>query len=129
MLLIYTLTIFLSALLLFLVEPLIGKLIVPLLGGFPSVWNTCMGFFQVMLLLGYAYAHYSSSWLGERKQAAFHLGVVGLIAVVVLLSGLAIYRELIPSSEDNLVQLVLSLLVLLFVSVGLPFFAVSTTAP
>ena len=81
MLLIYVLTLFLSALLLFLVQPLIGKLIVPLLGGFPAVWNTCMVFFQAMLLAGYAYAHYSSNWLGERKQAAVHFAVLLLPAV------------------------------------------------
>jgi SAM-dependent methyltransferase len=125
----YTLTIFLSALLLFLVEPLIGKLIVPLLGGFPSVWNTCMVFFQAMLLAGYAYAHYSTRWLGGRRQAVVHIGLVALIAVPVLLFQLQVFRDLVPSSEDNVVQLVLGLLLLLLVSVGLPFFVVSATAP
>jgi hypothetical protein len=80
MLLVFTVTLFLSALLLFLVEPLIGKLIVPLLGGAPSVWNTCIFFFQAMLLAGYAYAHYSTAWLGERRQAVAHLGVLLLPA-------------------------------------------------
>ena len=55
MLAVYALTLFLSAFLLFMVQPLIGKLIVPLLGGFPAVWNTCMVFFQAVLLVGYAY--------------------------------------------------------------------------
>jgi spermidine synthase len=129
MLLVFTLTIFLSALLLFLVEPLIGKLIVPLLGGFPSVWNTCIVFFQAMLLAGYAYAHFSTAWLGERKQAVLHIVLVALVAVPVLLFHLEVFRDLVPSSEDNLVQLVLALLLLLLVSVGLPFFVISSTAP
>ncbi len=129
MLLVYALTLFLSALLLFLVEPLIGKLIVPLLGGFPAVWNTCMVFFQAMLLAGYAYAHFSSNWLGERKQAAVHLGLVALVAVLVLLFHLEVFRDLVPSSADSTVGLVFGLLLLLFISVGPAFFAVSATAP
>src|SRR5262249_17273854 len=128
-LLVYALTLFISALLLFLVQPLIGKLIVPLLGGFPSVWNTCMVFFQAMLLAGYAYAHYSSNWLGERKLAVLPLGLLALVAVAVILFRLEVFRALVPSSEDNVAQLVLGLLVLLFASAGLPFFAVSATAP
>jgi spermidine synthase len=128
-LLVYALTLFISALLLFLVQPLIGKLIVPLLGGFPSVWNTCMVFFQAMLLAGYAYAHFSCNWLGERKQAVLHVGLLALVAVAVILFRLEVFRDLVPSSEDNVVQLVLGLLVLLAVAAGLPFFAVSATAP
>src|SRR5262245_55413809 len=123
MLLVYALTLFLSALLLFLVQPLIGKLIVPLLGGSPSVWNTCMVFFQAMLLAGYAYAHYSGNWLGERKQAAVHLGVLLLPAVVL---PLGIYTALLPAGGENPVP---GLLLLLVASAGLPFFAVAATAP
>jgi SAM-dependent methyltransferase len=129
MLFVYALTLFLSALLLFLVEPLIGKLIVPLLGGFPAVWNTCMVFFQAMLLAGYAYAHYSSNWLGERKQAAVHLALVALVAVLVLLFHLEVFRDLVPSTEGSTVGLVFGLLLLLLISVGPAFFAVSATAP
>src|SRR5207253_5589446 len=116
MLLVYALTLFISALLLFLVQPLIGKLIVPLLGGFPSVWNTCMVFFQAMLLAGYAYAHYSGDWLGERKQAAVHLGILLLPAVVL---PLGVSTALVPGGGDNPVP---GLLLLLLVSAGLPFF-------
>jgi hypothetical protein len=56
----YTLTLFLSASLLFSVQPMIGKMILPLLGGTPAVWNTCLVFFQASLLLGYLYAHAGS---------------------------------------------------------------------
>jgi hypothetical protein len=122
-LLIYALTLFLSALLLFLVQPLIGKLIVPLLGGSPAVWNTCMVFFQAMLLAGYAYAHYSADWLGERRQSVVHLAVLLLPAVVL---PLGISTNLVPTGGGNPVP---GLLLLLIVSAGLPFFAVATTAP
>ncbi|HKI37640.1 MAG TPA: fused MFS/spermidine synthase [Gemmataceae bacterium] len=123
MLLVYALTLFLSALLLFLVQPLIGKLITPLLGGFPAVWNTCVVFFQAMLLAGYAYAHYSGNWLGERKQAAAHLAVLLLPAVVL---PLGVSTALLPAAGDNPIP---GLLLLLLVSAGLPFFAIATTAP
>src|SRR5690348_9156853 len=126
---VFALALFTSAALLFWVQPLVAKMLLPLLGGFPSVWNTCMVFFQAMLLAGYAYAHYSTRWLGGRRQAVVHIGLVALIAVPVLLFQLQVFRDLIPSSEDSTVQLVLGLLLLLLVSVGLPFFAVSATAP
>jgi hypothetical protein len=124
MLLLYALTLLLSASLLFTVQPLIGKLVVPLLGGFPSVWNTCMVFFQAVLLAGYAYAHFSTARLGVRRQAAAHLPLL-LLPFLVLLP-LGVSRSLAPAGEDNPV---LGLLLLLSVSVGLPFFAVATTAP
>jgi SAM-dependent methyltransferase len=123
LLLVYALTLFLSALLLFLVQPLIGKLIVPLLGGSPAVWNTCMVFFQAMLLAGYAYAHYSADWLGERRQAAVHLAVLLLPALVL---PLGVAPNLVPTGGGNPVA---GLLLLLLASAGLPFFAVAATAP
>src|SRR5436190_7969517 len=68
MLLAYALTLFTSATLLFLVQPMIGKMILPLLGGTPAVWNTCMVFFQGVLLAGYAYTHFVSTRLSRRTQ-------------------------------------------------------------
>ena len=65
-------TVFLSAFLLFQVQLVIGKYILPLFGGATSVWNTCMLFFQVLLLLGYAYSHFLSSRLPLRAQALVH---------------------------------------------------------
>jgi SAM-dependent methyltransferase len=122
-LLVYALTLFLSALLLFLVQPLIGKLIVPLLGGSPAIWNTCMVFFQAMLLAGYAYAHYSADWLGERRQTVLHLAVLLLPALVL---PLGVSTRFLPSGGGNPVP---GVLLLLLVSAGLPFFAVAATAP
>src|SRR3954469_12560501 len=64
-----------SALLLFLIEPAVAKALLPLYGGSPAVWNTCLLFFQGLLLLGYAYAHLSSRWLGGRGQIALHAAI------------------------------------------------------
>ncbi|HEY7423985.1 MAG TPA: hypothetical protein VH682_07100, partial [Gemmataceae bacterium] len=122
MLLVFALTLFTSATLLFMVEPMIGKMILPLLGGTPAVWNTCMVFFQAVLLLGYLYAHLSTSWLGPRKQAALHLV---LLATPFVFLPLAVNRDLIKGDEDP----ILSLLLLLSLSVGLPMFIVSASAP
>ena len=79
----YALTIFIGAFLLFQVQPLMGKYILPWFGGGPGVWTTCMLFFQVLLLGGYAYAHFTSRWLKPRKQALLHL--VLLAAALALL--------------------------------------------
>src|SRR3954471_24901490 len=68
----FAITLFVSAFLLFLVQPMIGKLILPKLGGTPQVWNTCMVFFQSALLLGYAYTHWVSTKLKLRQQLILH---------------------------------------------------------
>jgi len=102
---------------------MVGKMILPLLGGTPAVWSTCMVFFQAALLAGYAYAHASSAWLGIRRQALVHLALL-LVPLAVLPLGVDAGR--LHGSEANPV---LAVLVLLSVSVGLPFFAVSATAP
>ncbi len=76
MLLGFALTLFTSATLLFLVQPMVGKLILPYLGGTPAVWNTCMVFFQAALLAGYGWSHASTAWLGPRRQAVLQLGLL-----------------------------------------------------
>src|SRR5919106_1020323 len=68
----FTLAVFLSAALLFIVEPMFGKMVLPLLGGSPAVWTTCMLFFQGALLLGYWYAHVFPGWLGLRRHTFVH---------------------------------------------------------
>jgi len=69
MLIVYGLTIFTGAALLFVVQPMVGRMVLPLLGGSPAVWNTAMVFYQAVLLAGYAYAHFTTRWLGIRRQA------------------------------------------------------------
>jgi hypothetical protein len=116
-------TLFVSATLLFLVEPMMAKMILPLLGGTPSVWNTCIVFFQAMLLAGYAYAHASAAWLNLRHQLLLHMALV-VVPVVVL--PLGITEDWVPPTEESPV---VWLLLLLLVSVGLPFFILSASTP
>lgn len=119
----YALTIFLSAFLLFQVQPLIGKYILPWFGGGPGVWTTCLVFFQVVLLGGYAYAHLTSSRLPARGQAALHL---------ILLAGALCFAHITPSDAwkprgDG--NPTLDILALLTVCLGLPYFVLSSTGP
>ena len=121
----FCVTLFTSAALLFWIQPLIGKTLLPLLGGSPAVWNTCVLFFQIMLLAGYLYALALSSWLSPRLQAVVH---------VVLITSVAVYLFLSPmhSPVFNAVQQenpTRWLLETLFVIVGLPFFILSATSP
>src|SRR3954467_12661644 len=80
----FAITLFVSAFLLFLVQPMIGKMILPKLGGTPQVWNTCMLFFQTTLLAGYAYTHNLSPRLPTRRQLVVH-GILLLVPLAFLL--------------------------------------------
>ena len=120
----FSVTLFVSAGLLFSIQPMIGKIILPKLGGAPAVWNTCMVFFQAALLVGYAYAHFLTR-LGIKRQALVHMGMIllPLLALPIRISDKAIMS--IPS-ENNPIPWLIGFLV---VATGLPFFTVSTTAP
>ncbi len=120
--LLFSLTSFVSAFLLFWVQPLIAKLLLPLLGGTPAVWNTAMMFFQLMLLAGYIYAHLLSR-LKPWAQCALH-GAVLLAAAASLPFGSA--AGLQPPTGDSPIFWLLGALASL---VGLPFFALSASAP
>jgi hypothetical protein len=104
-------------------EPMFAKMILPLLGGSPSVWNTCIVFYQTLLLLGYVYAHVTTQWLGLRWQAALH---VLLLVIVFVTLPVHVLRGWAPPLSSNPV---LWLFLLLLVSIGLPFFTLSATAP
>jgi hypothetical protein len=125
-------TLFAGAALLFLVQPLAGKLLLPVVGGTPAAWNSCLVFFQALLLAGYLYAHRSVTRLGVRRQAAAHLGVLLLVlvafaaAVAATGSPVAVFPALVPADQDYPVAGVVALLA---VAVGLPFLVLSTTAP
>src|SRR5918996_2246700 len=88
MVVLFAATLFLSSSLLFIVQPMIAKMMLPLLGGTPAVWNTCMVFFQAVLLAGYLYAHASSKWLRLRQQAIVHVAllVVSFLALPVVVA-------------------------------------------
>lgn len=123
MLSLYALTLFLSAFLLFLVQPMVAKMVLPLLGGTPSVWVTCMLFFQVALLAGYAYAHVAPARLGLKRHALLHAVLLVVPLVALLPIDVAGWT---PPADANPVAWLLQLLA---VSVGLPFLLVSTSAP
>jgi hypothetical protein len=123
--LLFSAALFVSALLLFSVQPLIAKMLLPYLGGSPAVWNTCMVFFQVMLLAGYLYAHVLPRKIGNRKHAIFHL-VLLLTAALLLPIGVPEKAiALLPSASSAPIWLLTTLLT----TVGLPFFILSTNAP
>lgn len=116
----FTFTIFLSAGLLFLVEPMVARMILPVFGGSAQVWNSCMVFFQGALLLGYGYAHLSTKWLGARHQWRLHLPLMVLALAVLLWQG---FRA--PTSAPSGGDPSFPLLGILAVLIGLPFFVVS----
>ncbi len=118
----YTAAVFLSAFLLFLVQPLFGKMVLPLLGGSPAVWNTCMLFFQAALLGGYLYAHLTSSRLTVRRQATAHLAALTLAALALPVS----LRGAAPEGGAAPIPWLLGLMA---VTVGAPFLVLSGTGP
>src|SRR5581483_5052867 len=122
-LLLYALTLFTGAILLFVMQPMVGEMILPLLGGTPAVWSTCMVFFQGALLAGYAYAHVLTRRLRPTRQAFVHLIAMGLPFAVL---PLAVDPRWLRGGEANPILDVLTLIAL---SVGLPFVVVSATAP
>lgn len=121
--LLFAATIFLSASLLFLVQPLIAKQILPWFGGSAAVWTTCMVFFQVALLAGYAYADALPRRASPRRQAAIHTAL--LLASLAFLPIIAKPGWKPAGEEDP----ILRILGLLTVTVGLPYFLLSTTGP
>ena len=119
----FGITILAGAFLLFQVQPLVSKAILPWFGGCPAVWTTCMLFFQVVLFAGYCYAHLLQRWLAPRRQAAVHLAlVVAALALLPILPG-AHWK---PQDSSNPTW---QILLLLAATVGLPYFALSATSP
>ena len=116
-------TVFLSAFLLFLVQPLLARQILPWFGGAAIVWTLCMVFFQLVLLLGYAYAHWLASRVSGNRQALIHIAL--LVASLVFLP-IAPDPGWKPMGGDNPVTGILGLL---FATIGLPYFLLSSTSP
>ncbi len=114
----------LSAILLFSVQPMFTKIVLPTLGGSPGVWSVAMVFFQAMLLAGYGYAHVLTTWLAPRRAALVHVAVMMIVLLVALPIGLT--TSLGKPPADGATGWLFAVFTL---SVGLPFFIVSAHGP
>lgn len=121
-LVLFAISIFLGAALLFVVQPMVARMILPELGGSPAVWNTAMVFFQATLLAGYLYAHLLTRRFGARGQVIVH-------SIVLLVPAIALPIALPGWTPPATSFPVGWMLLVLLVAVGLPFFVVSTTGP
>jgi len=124
----YAATIFFSAFLLFQVQPLISKFILPWFGGSPAVWTAAMLFFQLVLFGGYLYAHLTSTYLSARHQFFLHAALLLIATVVTLVTYISPGESLKPrgDADESPLQLIL---ILLGATVGLPYFVLSSTGP
>lgn len=128
----FGLLILLSAFLLFQTELILAKYILPWFGGTPAVWNTCMLFYQSVLLAGYAYSHWLCSRFNEPKQARIHLGTIGVTFAALALTVMLWGSPLTPGAGWKYALAgspVLHIVVLLSLAIGIPFFLLSTTGP
>ena len=116
-------TLFISASLMFVLQPLFGKLLLPLLGGSPAVWNTCMVFYQSLIYLGYLYAHFLSTRANQRRQIMIHAAII-MISLLAL--PVALPENITPPTDSNPT---FWLCWTLFLAIGLPYFVISTTSP
>lgn len=125
MLAVFTLAILMGATLLFLVQPMAGKLILPLVGGTPQVWNACMLFFQGLLLGGYLYAHWVGQLRSPRKQVVVHLIVMGAASALLPIG--------LPAGDwwqpDPAGSPALAVLVVLAAALGAPAFVMCSASP
>src|SRR5215471_1438761 len=119
----YLCTIFTSSLLLFLIQPMMGKALLPFYGGSAGVWTTVMLFFQVTLLLGYAYAHGKARYLNRRLQIGLHLLLLAAGALAVG-SGGSIVRP-----PDGGGPPAFQILATMSAAIGLPYLLLSSTGP
>lgn len=122
-LIVFSMAVFLSAALLFLVEPMVAKMMLPLLGGSPAVWNTCLVFFQAALMAGYAYSYAASRWLKGRILLSMQCA---LVLIPALLLPIALPDTWLPPAESNPIPWIL---LVLSVTVGGPFLVLASSGP
>jgi len=120
---VFAVTVFLSAFLLFQVQPLIGKYILPWFGGSPTVWTVCMLFFQTLLFGGYAYAHLTTHFVSLKPQMILH---VGLLVAAVCLLPITPGEDWKPTDGGDPTW---RIVVLLGACIGMPYFILSSTGP
>jgi len=119
----YAGTIFLSAFLLFAVQPMIGKMILPWFGGSAAVWNTCLLFFQAALLAGYLYAHVSTRYLKPKQRAILHAALIIVSLALLPVVPASHWKPLHPGDPSG------RILLLLTVTIGLPYTLLAATSP
>jgi SAM-dependent methyltransferase len=119
----FALVIFISAFLIFLVQPLIAKQILPWFGGSAAVWATCLLFFQTALLAGYAYADAVTRWLSLKRQVLLH---TALLTVAALTMPILVGEGWRPQGSEEPIS---RILLLLTATIGLPYFLLATTTP
>src|SRR6185503_10731170 len=130
--LLFATSIFLSAFLLFQIQPMIGKFILPWFGGTPAVWSTLMLFFQVLLTGGYAYAYWLIGRVEKRRQIIIHISLTAFAIVVLVLLSFIWTSPITPDSTwkpNDVGSPVLDIFKLLIVSVGLPYFILASNGP
>jgi SAM-dependent methyltransferase len=120
---IYALTIFVSAFLLFLIQPIIAKQILPWFGGTAAVWTTCLVFFQFALLAGYFYSDWLTRKVNPKRQAFIHIALVGIALVLLPIIPDVSWK---PNGDESPS---LRILLLMTATIGLPYFLLSTTSP
>jgi len=121
--LLYACTIFLSAFLLFEVQPMIGKIILPWFGGSAAVWSVCLLFFQASLLAGYLYAHFSTRYLKPRQQAILHLLLMAVSLALLPILPSPAWMPFVAGDPSG------RILLLLAATIGLPYILLSATSP
>src|SRR5262249_31940061 len=117
----FAITLFSGSFLMFMVEPMIAKIVLPILGGAPMVWNTCVVFFQTVLLLGSGYAHGSSVWIGARRHTIVY-------AILLVLPLATLPFRIYDSAAGATGHPIAWLFVVLVTSIGPTFFVLSTSA-
>jgi MFS family permease len=128
----FAVSIFLSAFLLFQIQPMIGKLILPWFGGTPAVWSTVMLFFQVLLTGGYAYAYWLIERVGTKRQITLHISLITFALLLLILLSILWESPAMPDSSwkpQNVNTPILDIFRLLAASVGLPYFILAANGP
>ena len=130
--LLFAASIFLSAFLLFQIQPMIGKFILPWFGGTPAVWSTAMLFFQILLTGGYAYAYWLIGKVQAKRQPIVHIALIAAAVLLLILFSFVWKSPITPDSSwkpDNVSSPILDIFKLLIVSIGLPYFILATNGP
>ena len=128
----FAISIFLSAFLLFQIQPMMGKFILPWFGGTPAVWSTLILFFQVLLTGGYVYAYWLIERVTPRRQFITHAALIALAVLLLALLSLVWPSPITPDSSwkpTDVNSPILDIFRLLLVSVGLPYFILAANSP